>query len=108
MQFIKHVFSKIEFSFTDLPEFTVIPSDTVIGQSGTLSLLCQGQAVEGPSVTWYRGREGELIQLRNDIRVTVTESGLLQIKVCMNIGIVDFRNPELSFVPEGISVSNYR
>ncbi|XP_060573477.1 neogenin-like [Ruditapes philippinarum] len=64
----------------DIPEFSVVPSDTVVRQSATLSLLCRGEALEMPSVMWYKGREGELSQLRNDERVTVTDSGLLQIK----------------------------
>ncbi|XP_053381213.1 hemicentin-1-like [Mercenaria mercenaria] len=64
----------------DIPVFSVIPSDTVVKQSAILTLLCQGQAIEAPSVTWYKGREGEMTQVMNDIRVTVTDSGLLQIK----------------------------
>lgn len=65
----------------DIPDFSVFPENTTVTQSATLTLQCQGQAIEVPSVRWYKGREGKMTQLISDSRVTVSNSGVLQIEL---------------------------
>ncbi|KAL4219025.1 Immunoglobulin V-set domain [Mactra antiquata] len=64
----------------DLPVFIIKPVNTIVNESSTLTLKCQGHAVEKPSVSWYKETSSGRQLIEDDERANIYDNGMLKIK----------------------------
>lgn len=56
-----------------------------MNSSDIVTLPCAGQAVEPPSVTWFRGLTGETTLVQSSDRVTILDNRSLIIEVIQTV-----------------------